>query len=119
MTRYTTRQNLHCRKSRLAVEQLEAREVPAVISVVPPGTGLNGDTTESYLSDNGRFVVFTTAGTNIAGQTDANNATDVYLLDRLTGTNTLVSRSAASATTTANGASFSPRVSGDGRFVVY
>jgi hypothetical protein len=119
MTRFTTRPSLRGRGPRLVVEQLETREVPAVIAVVPPGTGLNGDTTESYLSDNGRYVVYTTAGTNVTGQTDANNATDVYLLDRVTGTNTLVSRSAGAATTTANGGSFNPRVSADGRFVVF
>jgi hypothetical protein len=107
-------------RARLGVESLEGREVPAALSLIPPGTAPNGDTQESALSADGQFVAFSTAATNtVTGVTDANGGTDVYLLDRATGTTTLVSRSAASATTTANGASFTPRISADGRFVVY
>ncbi len=55
----------------------------------------------------------------VAGQSDTNGATDVFLYERATGAVTLVSHTPASATTTANGASFSPSISADGAFVAF
>jgi Tol biopolymer transport system component len=74
----------------------------------------------SPASDDGRFVVFHSWAVNLSTDaTDGNLARDVFLHDRLTGGNTLVSGSAASADVAANRASQDPQISGDGRWVVF
>src|SRR5262249_48333098 len=75
-------------------------------------------------SADGRYVVFSSTATNlVAGQVDASRTSsvndDLFLYDRLTGTNTLMSHTATSATTTGNGASYAPVLSADGRYVVF
>jgi Tol biopolymer transport system component len=50
----------------------------------------NGDSSLSSLSNDGRFVAFTSAATNLAPG-DANNGTDVFVRDRVSGTTTLTS----------------------------
>jgi Tol biopolymer transport system component len=72
-------------------------------------------------SVDGRYVVFASAATNlIAGPvTDTNGNVDVFLLDRKTGTTTLVSRASSSPTTAGNDLSTLPHISADGRFVAY
>ncbi|HBL25438.1 MAG TPA: hypothetical protein DD490_01225 [Acidobacteria bacterium] len=81
----------------------------------------DGASSAEGLSADGRFVVFLSAATGLVpGLVDANGAaTDVFLWDRDTAARTLVSRSAASATTTANGASGKPAISADGRWVTF
>jgi Tol biopolymer transport system component len=73
-------------------------------------------------SADGRYVVFTSAATNLVpGQVDANGVPDVFLYDRGSGQTTLVSRAAGSATTAANGtygSSFAT-ISPDGSFVLF
>ncbi|MDQ3814562.1 MAG: hypothetical protein M3347_11500, partial [Armatimonadota bacterium] len=72
------------------------------------------------VSEDGRFVVFESGASNlVTGQTDTNGAFDVFLHDRTTGTNTLVSHSASSNTTTGDGESAAPSISADGRFVAF
>ncbi len=71
-------------------------------------------------SADGRFVAYVSAATNLVpGQVDANGDTDVFLFDRATGANTLVSRSGAGPSQAGNGASAKPSVSADGRFVAF
>jgi hypothetical protein len=71
-------------------------------------------------SSDGRYVVFTSSAENlINGLSEDKITTNIYLHDRTTQTTTLVSHAAGSATTAANGDSFVPCLSGDGRFVVY
>lgn len=71
------------------------------------------------ISADGRYVAFPSRATNLVAGSDTNGATDVFLRDRVAGTTTLVSRSAVSATTAANGASDAPLVSADGAWVAY
>jgi Tol biopolymer transport system component len=72
----------------------------------------------SVLSADGRFVAFSSDATDlIAGQTG--NQSAIFLFDRVTGTVTLVSRSAGSPTATGNGYSGEPAISADGHFVAY
>ena len=68
------------------------------------------------LSDDGRFAVFQTNATNlIAG--DINAASDVVLKDLQTGI--LTCMSCAAGGVVGDGASTSPAISGDGRFVAF
>jgi Tol biopolymer transport system component len=70
----------------------------------------------SQWSGDGRYVAFVTATNLVAG--DNNGTNDVYLLDLQTSTLTLVSVN-QNGTGSAAGASDSPVVSTDGRFVVF
>ena len=72
------------------------------------------------MSPNGRWVLFTSRGTNIAPAAfDTNNGDDVLLFDMDTSTLTLVSRALGSPTATANGASTAVGLSDDGGRVVF
>ncbi|HVS00919.1 MAG TPA: hypothetical protein VMW27_30140 [Thermoanaerobaculia bacterium] len=73
------------------------------------------------ISANGSWIVFESMATNlVAGITDTNSAYDIWVYERSTGTNTLVSHSSAVArTTTANNASKFSRISSDGGTIVF
>ncbi|MBI4749666.1 MAG: PD40 domain-containing protein [Acidobacteria bacterium] len=82
-------------------------------------TGNNSADTPAISAD-GRYIAFRSGATNLViGQTDTNNANDVFIFDRQTGITQLVSRAAAVSTTTANGVSEAPAINGDGQFVVF
>lgn len=81
---------------------------------------LIGEAQDAVLSADGRWVAFTSTAINLVpGQNDANSWTDVFLLDRQSGTIALVSHSALSAVTTGTESSSSPSISDDGRFVAF
>ncbi len=73
-------------------------------------------------SGDGRWVAFvTTASDVVPGQSDpsALGMTNVFLYDRVSGVNILVSHAAASPTTVAFGWSYAPSISDDGRFLAF
>lgn len=83
----------------------------------------NGGTGQSDsrqpISANGRWVVFSSLATNlIAGQLDRNQSHDTFLFDKTTGVVALLSGALGSPTTTANGASYPPAISADGRKIL-
>ncbi len=83
------------------------------------GVDINGSIT---ISGDGRYVLYASSSTAIvAGQSDTNGAFDVFLYDRLSGTNVLVSRAPSSATTTGNAASRHQGfgLSEDGRYALF
>lgn len=71
------------------------------------------------ISDDGNYVVFITTGPMGGSILDTNNNNDIYLWSRSTGKSTLISHSASSLTTTADGASNNPALSHDGKFIVF
>lgn len=80
----------------------------------------NNSSREPRISADGRYVAFQSVAVDLVeGQTDTNEADDIFLFDRVTGAVTLVSRSAASATTAGNNGSQDPRISADGRFIAF
>jgi len=97
----------------------------ALVSRAPtsPSTTANGRSEvppEGAVDRSGALVVFQSTATNLVdGQRDAVGTDDVFLLDRGTGTITLVSRAAGSTTTAANGASTAPQLSANGTVVVF
>src|SRR5262249_24954808 len=114
-------------RARLSVEVLEARDVPSVSlasGALGSATTTSNGFTEAYppgtITNDGRYLVFTSSGTNlVAGQVDQNggyNASDpeagrdVFLRDTVTNTTTLISHTAASASTTGNGESIVPYI---------
>src|SRR5262245_46934464 len=120
------------RRSPLNLEPLEDRVVPAlqvVSSIAPELLTSTSSTTANdasqvtdmhALSSDGRYAVFASLGTNVVnGQSDINSNYDVFLYDRQTGTNLLISGAGGSDTTTANGESFNPVISANGRYVAF
>jgi Tol biopolymer transport system component len=87
-----------------------------LISVDSSGTHGNGTSTNATLSNNGRFIVFQSTSTNLVAG-DANGVSDVFLHDRKTGVTRRISVDPDG--NEANGASFLPRLSASGRFVVF
>lgn len=79
----------------------------------------NAAATPVAISSNGQFVLYESNASNaIAGVSDTNATTDVFLFDRLTNQSVLVSH-ASSATNAANERSDAVALSPDGRFVLY
>ncbi len=68
------------------------------------------------ISGDGRFVVFISYASNLVPG-DSNGSPDVFVRDRQAGTTTRVSVSSSGGQ--ANGSSFWPRLSADGRFVAF
>lgn len=72
------------------------------------------------ISANGQYIAFNSQSTNlVTGQSDTNFGIDVFVFDRVAGTNQLVSRNASSATTTGDGSSDAPVISADGNFIAF
>ncbi|MEC7232103.1 MAG: hypothetical protein VXW31_04115 [Planctomycetota bacterium] len=84
-------------------------------------TGPAGQQTDSYsgwpqISSDGRYVSYYSTSDAIL-EADANGFTDIYLFDRETGANELISVSSTEAQ--ANGNSYVSRLTDDGRYVVF
>ncbi len=77
----------------------------------------NGTSNVPVLSSDGRFIAFASSASNlVAGDTNAQS--DVFVRDRVAGTMTRASTTAAGAQAT-GGASGSPSISSDGRYVAF
>ncbi|GEM_PF-2773955 len=86
---------------------------------VPEGGGQsNGRSILADISDDGRYVVFTSFATNLTTEPDTNGVSDIFLRDIQTGTTTLISKN-STGTATANGASTKPVISDDGTVIAY
>ena len=55
----------------------------------------------------------------VSGQSDTNNANDIFLRDRQSGAITLVSHAAGAATQASDSNSYAPAISADGRWISY
>jgi Tol biopolymer transport system component len=80
----------------------------------------NGNSRESTMTPNGRYVVFTSDATNLVAN-DTNGIPDVFVRDLLNNTTTLASTGAISAGTfpgIVNG-SGTPQITSDGRYVAF
>jgi Tol biopolymer transport system component len=86
------------------------------VSVATGGAQANGHSLAPAISKNGRFVAFYSDAPNLVAG-DTNRARDVFVHDRQTGETTRVSLGNDGAQ--ANGDSFAPAISGDGRYVVF
>jgi len=90
-----------------------ATGITELISV--PGEA-NKDSLSTSISDNGRYVAFSSTATNLVSG-DINDSRDIFVRDRVTSTTERVS--IASDGTEANGRSGEPSISGDGRYAVF
>ena len=89
---------------------------PALISLGPDGLPADSAATHPSISDDGRFVVYESAASNLQPG-DANGLADVFLYDRQTGETRLISVSPAGVQ--GDGASGAPVISGNGRMIVF
>lgn len=87
-----------------------------LVSRAMHGGRANGLSPRSDISADGETVVFESNASNLVPG-DTNDASDVFAYDVSTGTTTLVSRSLRGGS--ANAFSSNPRISGNGRFVVF
>lgn len=78
----------------------------------------NGECWALSISDDGRFVAFTSAADNLHAD-DPDAGEDVYVRDLLTSETILVSRASGLDGVKANGPSNRPSISADGRFVAF
>ena len=86
------------------------------LSLAAGGDEADGDSYEPALSADGRFVAFWSYATNLTG-VDVGGWANAYVRDRQTGQIELASR--AGEDDVGNGDSIRPRLSADGRFVVF
>ena len=84
------------------------------LSISPRGFGGNGHSTSPAVSTDGRIVVFDSSASNLVAR-DGNRKVDVFVRDRTAGTTARMSVSPSGGG--ANGPSFDPSLSADGRFV--
>ena len=89
------------------------------VSVSSEGVQANANSSLPTLSDDGRYIVFdSTADNLVAGDTNA--ARDVFLHDRITGETRRVSVASDGAQANGDSCAISaPRISGDGRYIVF
>ncbi|MCA9778793.1 MAG: PD40 domain-containing protein [Candidatus Eremiobacteraeota bacterium] len=76
----------------------------------------NGDSFGPSISGDGRFVVFSSVSDNLVAG-DTNGAIDIFVIDRNSGEVRRISLTKTGEQ--ANGNSFDPTISGDGRFVCF
>jgi Tol biopolymer transport system component len=86
------------------------------VSVATGGGQANLASLDPSISADGRYVAFVSAATNLVSG-DTNNFQDIFVHDRQTGQTTRVS--VASDGTQANGHSYDPSISADGRYVAF
>jgi Tol biopolymer transport system component len=91
----------------------------AVTTRVPvdrSGQQANGESQDEVISAGGRFVAFTSSASNLVAG-DTNHSLDVFVRDRKAQVTRRVSVGPGGQQ--ANGGSFSPAISADGRFVAF
>src|SRR5207248_287033 len=86
------------------------------VSVASDGTQGNGDSEDTSVNADGRFVGFFSAASNLVPG-DTNGVIDSFIRDRQTGSTQRVSVSDSGQQ--GNGDSFSPWMSADGRFAAF
>ena len=86
------------------------------VSVASDGTQGDGDSYDSFISADGRYVAFASFATNLVGD-DTNGIKDIFVYDRVSGETSRVS--IASDGSQGNDTSYAPQISADGGYVVF
>ncbi|MBC7287696.1 MAG: PD40 domain-containing protein [Armatimonadetes bacterium] len=86
------------------------------VSVSSTGEQANNGSTDAHISADGRYVVFVSYASNLVPG-DTNHLSDVFVHDMATGETVRVSVSSSGEQ--ANGDSYHPFISADGRFIVF
>jgi hypothetical protein len=86
------------------------------VSVSSSGEQANGNSKNASISDNGRYIVFESAASNLV-EGDDNGVDDIFMHDTATGNTILISKNLSGEP--ANGHSRNPKISGDGTAVAF
>ena len=86
------------------------------VSVSSSGDEANAESNSPFISNDGRFIAFYSNAVNLVTD-DSNGVTDIFVHDRNDGSTERVSINNSGVQ--ANGASSSPSLSADGRFVAF
>lgn len=86
------------------------------VNLGPGGVQANGSSAADAISADGRFVAFTSVATNLVAG-DTNRQRDMFVRDRKTGKTQRVNLGASGAQ--ANGLTFGPALSADGKFIAF
>src|SRR5439155_25211285 len=85
-----------------------------------PATTADAVSDSPAMSTDGRWITYASVASNLVDEiVDLNGGANVYLYDRVNDTTTLVSHSSLGMNFTGSDVSFTPAISGDGRFVAY
>jgi TolB protein len=96
-----------------------ASKPPELISRAPgDGPAGNGASAFPWVSGDGRLVAFRSEATNLVAD-DTDTERDIFVRDRRSGQVVLASRASGANGVKGNRASFNPRMSPDGRYVVF
>lgn len=87
-------------------------------SVATSGTQSNGPSTYAGLSGDGRYVVFTSSGSNLVAS-DTNGVDDVFVRDRFAATTTRISVDSGGQQSNGPSYSYNLPITADGRFVAF
>ncbi len=90
----------------------------SLVSQNAAGIAGNGVSSQPSISADGRFVVFTSASSNLTGDPDP-GPTQIFRRDMQSNITTLVSQATGVAVAVGDGASSQPSISADGRFVAF
>lgn len=88
-----------------------------LVSANTNGLAGDGESTSPAISADGRYAVFASIADDLVAR-DANRASDVFVRDLQTGITTLVSAN-FNGSASANGNSYAPTISSDGRYVLF
>jgi Tol biopolymer transport system component len=88
-------------------------------SASAPALGGVGQSGHYAVSGDGRWVAFSFTGSLVAGQVDTNGGGDIFLFDRTTGANTLVSHASSAPLQAGDSTSSAPSISADGRYIAF
>ncbi len=87
------------------------------VTILAGGMEPNGHSLYPAISDDGQIIAFTSEATNLVASGDTNGMQDVFVVDLSTGVFERIS--VHSDGTEANGTSYAPSISGDGRYVTF
>ena len=87
-----------------------------LVSISSAGHQGNGGSNSPSISADGRYVTFVSDATDLVAN-DMNGTTDIFVRDRTAGSTRRISISSGGVE--GDGASYSPHISADGRFVVF
>jgi Tol biopolymer transport system component len=89
-----------------------------LVSAGKGGKGGDGNSLEAAISGDGRYVAFASRARNLSSAAKSGKL-QIFVKDMKTGTVTLVSRTDGAAGAAADGNSYDPSISADGRYVAF
>ena len=104
-------------RSNIFVRDRQTGTTQRISVAIVSGQEANSTSNAPSISNDGRYVAFSSNATNLVAGADTNGSPDIFVRDRLAGSTARVSVDAAGAQ--ANNQSLDPGISGDGRHVAF